>query len=115
MAQTKTKSKQSYTIDKAGTYEFNNLICAGYNTGSGNYTFMTFPITINPTLRNVNIMFLQDSFVMYEGISIDVSGASVSQIYRPSNHAISVEIMHSTTRKATISISAKIHIRLVAS
>lgn len=114
MAQSILQNSQRYEINSTGTYTFDKVVCAGYNTASGNYVDFTLPISINPTLNNISIALRAGSFVYTDNVSIDIKNTTVDNVYRVGDH-ITIDVKYPTTKTANVPVVGLLFITLTIS
>ena len=96
-------------INAAGTYEF-DCICAGYNSGSGNYVDFFAPMMIKPGLTITSAKLKANSSIFYgttrENISSETN-VSATSIQR---FGVYLEMQYSSSR--TANVLANVHAKL---
>lgn len=106
------KNGKRYAIETAGTYTLEHVICAGYNTGSGNYFDITLPFSINPNLRITQITFNSGSGVFAPNGVINLSGNAGISMQNNNNGSVFLEIRYNSTQAMALPVNVLLNITL---
>ena len=93
-------------IKKGVTYSLSHIICAGHNSGSGNYVEIFLPCDYDPTISNMALSS-NSSLVVYSANGIVTeSGIDFStQTLTKTALGLRLELKYSSTKTANIPVS----------
>lgn len=90
-----------------GNHTLNDIVCAGYLTGSGNYVDFTIPIHLADDVENASITNLGSTTVYTPTTAIVTSSLTVETI-RIRNKTLFVELKFSSTQAKSICANVRL-------